>query len=113
MSLASAGARPCSIARSSISGLSASITARKSFFGFALTARSAQDPQALVLPARLRACARDEQDERRDRDEADHGHGYREAGQAERNPVRVQVDQGGRAGAEPAARAREERGDGE
>src|SRR5947207_7272524 len=100
------------MARSSISGLRASITARKSFFGFALTARSAQDPQALVLAAGPRARTRYEQDERRERHEADHGHGYREARQAERHPVRVQVDQRDRAAAQPAAGAREERRDG-
>ena len=44
ISRASAGARPFSTARSSISGLSASITARTSFFGFAVAA-------ALVLGA--------------------------------------------------------------
>src|SRR5438270_1884692 len=47
----SAGARPDAIARSSIAGLSASITTSTSFFAVPLTTGSPEDPQACVLLA--------------------------------------------------------------
>src|SRR2546423_13760813 len=75
---ASTGAWPCSIARSSISGLSASITARTSFLrcgcgcGSALT-RSPKAAQALVLLRALSARARDPHHEGPERDESERG----------------------------------------
>src|SRR3954451_6170268 len=73
MIFASTGAWPWSTARSSISGLSASITARMSFFcglGLALNS-SAQAAQPLVLLCALPAGAHDQHEERRQRDEGE------------------------------------------
>src|SRR3954447_18589822 len=102
ISAASAGARPWSTARSSISGLSASITARTSFLR--ATAPLPQDPEAPVLPACLAAASREEQHERGQRQVAQCRHGDREGGDAQGHRVRVGVDQRGRAAGEPAAR---------
>src|SRR5580692_4248380 len=72
MILASAGARPTAIARSSIAGLSASITTSTSFFGFPLTARvadgSSQDPQPGVLLIVAPAAAEQQPDQEQQRD---------------------------------------------
>src|SRR5690349_10682659 len=94
ISAASAGARPWSIARSSISGLRASMTARKSFLGFVLNAGgsvrprmggrtgSPENAEALVLLARLCAPARNQQQERHERKVARYVHGDRQRGEA-------------------------------
>src|SRR4051794_13974270 len=108
MSVASAGARPWSIARSSISGLRASMTARKSFFGLPLNARLAQYAEALVLLAGLRTPARDEQQEGDECEIAGHRHGDRQRGEAERHAVGVEVDQRCRPAREAAPRTREQ-----
>src|SRR3954454_2980805 len=95
MILASTGACPWSTARSSISGLSASITARTSFLRFpALTplTASAQAAQPLVLLRALSAGAHDQHEERRQRDERERREEDREAGQGERDPVEVRVE---------------------
>src|SRR5690348_14549069 len=81
---ASAGAWPCSIARSSISGLSASITARTSFFGFAsLTAELAEYAQAFVLLVAPAARPYEEHDEADQSDEAKWGEHERQRGDQE------------------------------
>src|SRR3954447_4761989 len=71
MIFASTGAWPWSIARSSISGLSASTTARTSFLRFGcgspVATPLAQAAQALVLLGALAARAQDQHDEGRER----------------------------------------------
>src|SRR4051794_9972166 len=114
---ASTGAWPWSIARSSISGLSASITARTSFLrlGWAALTGSAQAAEALVLLRGLPAGTRDEDEECRERDESERREEDREAGERERDPVGVGIEERDRATrvGDAPARPREQGGEGE
>src|SRR3954463_15512322 len=94
MIFASTGACPWSTARSSISGLSASMTARTSFLrcGSALTG-STQAAEALVLLRALSAGAHDQHEEGRERDEGERREEDRQAGEGEGDPVGVGVEE--------------------
>src|SRR4051812_22386152 len=116
MIFASTGAWPWSIARSSISGLSASTTARTSFlrFGWASAVTpSAQAAQALVLLGALAARPHDQHGEGRERDEGERREEDREAGERQGDAVRVRVEESDRAARVPhaPARPREQRGE--
>src|SRR4051812_9433190 len=116
MIFASTGAWPWSTARSSISGLSASTTARTSFLRFgcrsALTA-STQAAQALVLLGALAARSHDQHGEGRERDEGERREEDREPGEREGDAVGVRVEESDRAAGVPhaPARPREQRGE--
>src|SRR3954467_9269748 len=116
MIFASTGAWPWSTARSSISGLRASITARTSFLrpGAApVLTVSPQAAQALVLLRALPAGAHDQHEEHRQRHESERREEERQAGERERDAVEVGVEQRDRAArvAQPPARAGEEQGE--
>src|SRR3954451_3087836 len=116
MIFASTGAWPWSITRSSISGLSASTTARTSFlrFGWASAVTpSAQAAQALVLLGALAARSHDQHGEGRERDEGERREEDRESGERECDHVRVGVEESHRAARVPhaSARPREQRGE--
>src|SRR3954468_10153696 len=116
MIFASTGACPWSTARSSISGLSASITASTSFLrcsALIAAAASAQAAQPLVLLRGLPAGAHDQHEEHRQRDEAERREEDRQAGERERDAVEVGVEQRGCSVGipHPPARAGEQEGE--
>src|SRR2546425_12845468 len=98
MSAASAGARPVCTARSSIAGLSPSMTTRTSFFGIRWRVQPSltQDAQARVLLTCLAAAADQQPGEEAERQDR-HGRGE-DAEADEREADGVEVDGQRRAG---------------
>src|SRR3954466_15790867 len=109
MIFASTGAWPWSIARSSISGLSASTTARTSFLRFgwgSAVTPLAQAAQALVLLGALAARPHDQHGEGHECDEGERREEDREPREREGYAVRVGIEEGDRAARVPHAPAR-------
>src|SRR5918996_4014593 len=93
-SSARAGARPSSIASSSISGLSESITASTTFGGlFAATRRLTQDPQARVLLALAPAASQQQHHERHQHEVRDRRQEDRQRREHQCRHLRVYAEQ--------------------